>query len=164
MGRDAFEVDALSHIDALYRTALRMTRSEADAHDLVQETYVRAVRFRDQFTPGLEVRAGSELVTEAERTHVGLLDEIVGIRLGAGHAEGRAVEGVDMRQRVDLERIASHLVTLAQRSRDSGHSRYPRAHCHGVVAERADSYASAAFPSGLPFIGWVARSAQSTAV
>src|SRR3989442_6698206 len=57
MGRDAFEVDALSHIDALYRTALRMTRSEADAHDLVQETYVRALRFRDQFTPGTNLKA-----------------------------------------------------------------------------------------------------------
>ena len=57
MGRDAFEVDALSHIDALYRTALRMTRSEADAHDLVQETYVRALRFRAQFTPGTNLKA-----------------------------------------------------------------------------------------------------------
>jgi len=57
VGRDAFEVDALSHIDALYRTALRMTRSEADAHDLVQETYVRALRFRAQFTPGTNLKA-----------------------------------------------------------------------------------------------------------
>src|SRR5947209_10771385 len=57
MAEDAFEVDALSHIDALYRTALRMTRSEADAHDLVQETYVRALRFRDQFTPGTNLKA-----------------------------------------------------------------------------------------------------------
>ena len=31
MAEDAFETEALSHIDALYRTALRMTRSEADA-------------------------------------------------------------------------------------------------------------------------------------
>ena len=57
MGRDAFEADALSHIDALYRTALRMTRSEADAQDLVQETYVRALRFREQFTPGTNLKA-----------------------------------------------------------------------------------------------------------
>jgi RNA polymerase sigma-70 factor (ECF subfamily) len=38
MAEDAFESEALSFIDALYRTALRMTRSEADAEDLVQET------------------------------------------------------------------------------------------------------------------------------
>ena len=54
---DAFETEALGHLDALYRTALRMTRSEADAEDLVQETFIRAFRFRDQFTPGTNMKA-----------------------------------------------------------------------------------------------------------
>lgn len=54
---DAFEREALSYLDALYRTGLRMTRSEADAEDLVQETYIRAFRFRDQFTPGTNMKA-----------------------------------------------------------------------------------------------------------
>ncbi len=54
---DTFESQALSYIDALYRTALRMTRAEADAEDLVQETYIRAFRFRDQFTPGTNLKA-----------------------------------------------------------------------------------------------------------
>src|SRR5713101_7538106 len=57
MAEDAFEREALSYIDALYRTALRMTRSEADAEDLVQETYIRALRFREQFTPGTNLKA-----------------------------------------------------------------------------------------------------------
>jgi len=57
MAEDAFETEALSYIDALYRTALRMTRSEADAEDLVQETYIRALRFREQFTPGTNLKA-----------------------------------------------------------------------------------------------------------
>ncbi|HET7700556.1 MAG TPA: sigma-70 family RNA polymerase sigma factor [Candidatus Limnocylindria bacterium] len=57
MSTDPFETEALSFIDALYRTALRMTRSEADAQDLVQETYIRALRFRDQFTPGTNLKA-----------------------------------------------------------------------------------------------------------
>src|SRR5438046_4607195 len=57
MADDAFESEALSYIDALYRTALRMTRSEADAEDLVQETYIRALRFREQFTPGTNLKA-----------------------------------------------------------------------------------------------------------
>jgi RNA polymerase sigma-70 factor (ECF subfamily) len=57
MASDPFERDALSFIDALYRTALRMTRSEADAEDLVQETYIRAFRFREQFTPGTHLKA-----------------------------------------------------------------------------------------------------------
>ena len=57
MANDAFETEALSFLDALYRTALRMTRSEADAEDLVQETYIRAFRFREQFTPGTNLKA-----------------------------------------------------------------------------------------------------------
>lgn len=57
MSTDPFETEALSFLDALYRTALRMTRSEADAQDLVQETYIRALRFRDQFTPGTNLKA-----------------------------------------------------------------------------------------------------------
>jgi len=54
---DPFESEALSFLDALYRTALRMTRSEAEAEDLVQETYIRAFRFRAQFTPGTNLKA-----------------------------------------------------------------------------------------------------------
>ena len=57
MAGDEFEPEALRHLDALYRTALRMTRSEADAEDLVQETYIRAFRFRDQFTLGTNMKA-----------------------------------------------------------------------------------------------------------
>jgi len=57
VSNDAFEQEALSYIDPLYRTALRMTRSEADAEDLVQETYIRALRFRTQFTPGTNLKA-----------------------------------------------------------------------------------------------------------
>ncbi len=57
MSSDAFEGEALGFLDALYRTALRMTRSEADAEDLVQETYIRAFRFREQFTPGTNLKA-----------------------------------------------------------------------------------------------------------
>jgi RNA polymerase sigma-70 factor (ECF subfamily) len=56
-GSDDFEQQALSYLDALYRTGLRMTRSEADAEDLVQETYIRAFRFRDQFKPGTNLKA-----------------------------------------------------------------------------------------------------------
>ncbi len=57
MGNDDFEEQALSYLDALYRTGLRMTRSEAEAQDLVQETFIKALRFRDQFTPGTNLKA-----------------------------------------------------------------------------------------------------------
>jgi RNA polymerase sigma-70 factor (ECF subfamily) len=53
----AFETDALSHLDSLYGTALRLTRNEADAQDLVQDIYVKAFRARRQFTPGTNLKA-----------------------------------------------------------------------------------------------------------
>src|SRR5260221_12263572 len=57
MAADPFETEALSFLDALYRTCLRMSRSEAEAEDLVQETYIRAFRSREQFTPGTNLKA-----------------------------------------------------------------------------------------------------------
>jgi RNA polymerase sigma-70 factor (ECF subfamily) len=56
-GSTTFEAEALEWIDSLYRTALRLTRSPADAEDLVQETYLKAFRARDSFTPGTNLRA-----------------------------------------------------------------------------------------------------------
>ncbi len=52
-----FERDAFQNLDALYRTALRMTRNPQDAEDLVQETFLRAYRFFGQFQPGTNLRA-----------------------------------------------------------------------------------------------------------
>jgi RNA polymerase sigma-70 factor, ECF subfamily len=56
--RARFEEEALQHLDALYRTALRMTRNHrSDAEDLVQDALVRAYRFYDRFEPGTNFRA-----------------------------------------------------------------------------------------------------------
>jgi RNA polymerase sigma-70 factor, ECF subfamily len=55
--RERLEQEALSHIDALYRTALRMTRNQSDAEDLVQEAYLRAFRALDQYKDGTNLRA-----------------------------------------------------------------------------------------------------------
>ncbi|MBI4300629.1 MAG: sigma-70 family RNA polymerase sigma factor, partial [Chloroflexi bacterium] len=52
-----FEEEALQHLDALYRTALRMTRNEQDAEDLVQETYLKAYRFFYRYEKGTNIRA-----------------------------------------------------------------------------------------------------------
>jgi len=53
----AFETDALSLLNALYSTALRLTANRADAEDLVQETYLKAFRSSGQFEPGTNLKA-----------------------------------------------------------------------------------------------------------
>src|SRR4249920_514670 len=54
---DAFSRDALSYVDSLYGTALRLTRRPADAEDLVQETYLKAFRAETQFERGTNLKA-----------------------------------------------------------------------------------------------------------
>jgi RNA polymerase sigma-70 factor, ECF subfamily len=51
------DADPLAHLDALHRLARSLTRSAADAEDLVQETYVRAFRGAAGFTRGSNLRA-----------------------------------------------------------------------------------------------------------
>ncbi len=57
ISRAAFEKDALEHLDALYGTALRMTANVDEAEDLVQDTYLRALRFYKKFQPGTNLKA-----------------------------------------------------------------------------------------------------------
>lgn len=52
-----FEADALQHLDALYAHALRLTRSPQDADDLVQDTFVKALRFYERFERGTNLKA-----------------------------------------------------------------------------------------------------------
>ena len=55
--RAAFEEAALPFLDALYNTALRMTRNAQDAEDLVQETFLKAYRSFAGFQEGTNLRA-----------------------------------------------------------------------------------------------------------
>ena len=54
---DAFSAEVLQFLEPLFATAMRLTRNRADAEDLVQDTMVRALRFRDRFQPGTNLRA-----------------------------------------------------------------------------------------------------------
>src|SRR4029078_6384271 len=54
---DEFTREALSYVDSLYGTALRLTRRPADAEDLVQDTYLKAFRAASQFQRGTNVKA-----------------------------------------------------------------------------------------------------------
>lgn len=52
-----FQDEALRHAPALLGAALRMTRRQADAEDLVQDTLLKAIRARHQFQLGTNLRA-----------------------------------------------------------------------------------------------------------
>lgn len=55
--RADFEREALPHLQALYSAAVRLTRNERDAEDLVQDALLRAYRFFDSFQPGTNCKA-----------------------------------------------------------------------------------------------------------
>ena len=56
-GRTEFEVEALSHLDALYGFALKLSRAPEDAEDLVSDTILRALERWQQYRPGTNMRA-----------------------------------------------------------------------------------------------------------
>src|SRR3954471_16148024 len=51
LSADEFGRQALEQLDALARVAVSLTNNRAEADDLVQETYLRALRAREQFEP-----------------------------------------------------------------------------------------------------------------
>lgn len=55
--RQEFEELALTHLDPLFSAALRLTKNERDAEDLVQDTFMRAYRFFDRFERGTNIKA-----------------------------------------------------------------------------------------------------------
>jgi RNA polymerase sigma-70 factor, ECF subfamily len=55
--RTQFERDALPYLSQMHSYARRMTRSAADADDLVQETFLSAFRFFHQFQEGTNLHA-----------------------------------------------------------------------------------------------------------
>jgi RNA polymerase sigma-70 factor, ECF subfamily len=54
---DPFAEEALSHLDALYGVACKLTRNPTEAEDLVQDAFVKAMRARDQFHVGTNLKA-----------------------------------------------------------------------------------------------------------
>lgn len=55
--REAFEREAMPHLDALHGYAMHLTRNASDAEDLVQETYVKALKNYKKYTPDTNCRA-----------------------------------------------------------------------------------------------------------
>ena len=55
--KQTLAAEILGFLEPLYAAALRLTRNRADAEDLVQDTFVKALRFADRFTPGTNLKA-----------------------------------------------------------------------------------------------------------
>jgi RNA polymerase sigma-70 factor, ECF subfamily len=53
---EAFEQEALPWLDDVYRFALSLTRDEADAEDVVQDTFLRAYRSWETYAVGSDCR------------------------------------------------------------------------------------------------------------
>jgi RNA polymerase sigma-70 factor (ECF subfamily) len=66
--REAFEKEALVHLDTLYHIAMRLCGRASDAEDLVQETVAKAYRAWEQYVPGTNCRAW--LVTILRNTFI----------------------------------------------------------------------------------------------
>jgi RNA polymerase sigma-70 factor, ECF subfamily len=54
---DSFAEEALSHMDAMYGVACKLTRNPTEAEDLVQDAFVKAMRARAQFHAGTNLKA-----------------------------------------------------------------------------------------------------------
>jgi len=54
---DEFSAAALDLLDSLYGAALRLTRNADTAQDLVQDTYLKAIRARARFEAGTNLKA-----------------------------------------------------------------------------------------------------------
>jgi RNA polymerase sigma-70 factor (ECF subfamily) len=52
-----FEDEALPYLPQIYNAARRLARGDAEAQDLVQDTYLRGYQFFDRYKPGTNLRA-----------------------------------------------------------------------------------------------------------
>ena len=54
---DPIRSEAIRHLDSLYALARWLVRDSREAEELVQETFLRALRYAHTFTPGTNLRA-----------------------------------------------------------------------------------------------------------
>lgn len=118
--RASFERDALPHLDAMYRSARRLTGSAADADDLVQDAMLAAYRAWHQFRPGSNAKAWlltilrhafvNEYRRRTARRDSTPLDVIEGTQAAALHGDADP-EGAFFEAQID-ERVARAVAGL----------------------------------------------------
>jgi len=120
--------EALAYIDALHNLARYLTGNDADAEDLVQETYALALRAAGQFTPGTNLKAWlfrilrntffSQYRRQRHNPTVGGLDTIDPVAQGPAPEEWlRDDIDLDRLRNVVAEDIEKALMTLSEEAR-----------------------------------------------
>jgi RNA polymerase sigma-70 factor (ECF subfamily) len=112
-----FQRQALEHLDALYNFAMYLTRNSPEAEDLVQETYLRALRFSHRFQPGTHLKAWLFQILRNTFLTFYHLHEREPARSEDGVAEGSAPmfhnapdpTGASVEARTDLGRVLAEL-------------------------------------------------------
>ena len=95
MPRQTFEEVVLPHLDAAFNYARWLTKSDADAEDVVQDAYVRALRF---FSSLRNDDARSWLLTIVRNTWYGRFARAKGVHLSTGYddvTDDRHDDGLD---------------------------------------------------------------------
>ncbi len=110
--RDEFQRLILPVLDALFRTARRLTGDHRHAEDLVSETCLRGLRFFDRFAPGTRFKAWifqilrntfiSEVRRRAREEPLAPVDPAVLPDLSAGSDGAAAVDGRSARGRAAI--------------------------------------------------------------
>ena len=124
-----FEQGALRWLPEVTRFALSLTRDEADADDLVQETFLRAYRAWAQYTPGTECRGWLFTICRhvflrerlRERRQVACDDpELEALAAAAVHASAQQSGQGDLFARIDLsEAVGRALDALPEEFREA---------------------------------------------
>jgi RNA polymerase sigma-70 factor, ECF subfamily len=107
----AFEHEAIPWIDDVHRFALSLTRDEADADDVVQDTFLRAYRSWHTYLPGSDCRrwlftiCRNVFLRSRERARPTVeLDssEVDAVVVGARYSTGANEQSEEMFSRLDL--------------------------------------------------------------
>lgn len=127
--RQEFETTALTHLDAVYGAALRLTRNSSEAEDLVQDAYIRAYRFWHTFHTGTSIRAWlftilrNTFITRYHRTNrvrSGRSDleaqlQSLGAEAAVGHPQAQLPSPeLALAARINRDRIAAALESVPE--------------------------------------------------